>query len=112
MAAGILLGLVCHHGDADPQLFDEPFSRGSPLVDHFQATSLNGPMIQTLTALGQSEMDHSIYSALLPRALPPTPLSNPSQRLTGGKGKQSPDQSNTFTLKFSDHNSCRSQRAL
>lgn len=33
------------------------------------------------------------------------PLAIPSQRLQGGKGKQSPDQSNTFTLKFSDHNS-------
>ena len=46
-------------------------------INHFQATSLNGPMSQTLNALEQSKMDCSVDSALPPSTLPSAPLPFP-----------------------------------
>lgn len=75
------LGLTCHHGAAIPQLLGEPFSLGGSLVDHFQATSLNSPMIQTLAMLRTNKTDRSIYAALPPSTLPPAPFPVPPKSL-------------------------------
>ena len=81
-------------------------------INHFQATSLNGPMIQTLNALGQSKTDCSVDTALPPSTLPSAPLPFPlkdvqeervSRVLT--KVTALPWSSQTITL-------YRSQRAL
>lgn len=116
-----LLGLVCDHGASIPQLLDlqsvhgqRTFSRDGPLINHFQATSLTGPMIQMLTALRYRTRWTILFTLhCLPGVLPPPSLlPTPSQTQKWEKDTQSPDQNNVFTLKFSNCHSRRSHRAL